>query len=32
MESGVEQAYKRSDLLDQRRELMQDWADYCAGG
>ncbi len=30
--SGVEQAYMCSDLLDQRRGLMQDWADYCAGG
>ncbi len=30
--SGVEQAYMRSDLLDQRRGLMQAWADYCAGG
>ena len=26
----VEQAYFRSDLLDQRRELMQRWADFCA--
>lgn len=29
--SGVEQAYMRSDLLDQRRGLMQGWGDYCAG-
>ena len=28
--STVEQAYFRSDLLEQRRELMQAWADYCA--
>lgn len=26
----AEQAYARSDLLDQRRELMQAWADYLA--
>ena len=26
--SAVEQAYMRSDLLEQRRELMQQWADY----
>jgi len=28
--SAVEQAYQRSDLLDQRRRLMADWAEYCA--
>jgi hypothetical protein len=28
--SAVEQAYQRSDLLDQRRRLMADWAAYCA--
>ena len=28
---STEQAYMRSDLLDQRRGLMQDWADFCAG-
>ena len=28
--STVEQAYFRSDLLEQRRELMQAWASYCA--
>ena len=27
--SGVEAAYMRSDLLEQRRGLMQDWGDYC---
>ena len=27
---AVEMAYFRSDLLDQRRELMQSWADYLA--
>ena len=29
--NSVEQAYMRSDLLEQRRGLMQAWADYCAG-
>ena len=28
--SSVEQAYMRSDLLGQRRDLMQQWADYLA--
>ena len=27
--SAVERAYRRGDLLDQRRCLMQDWADFC---
>ena len=27
----VENVYLRSDLLDQRRGLMQAWADFCAG-
>jgi integrase len=27
----VEQAYRRGDALAKRRELMQAWADYCAG-
>lgn len=27
---GVVGAYQRSDYLDQRRPLMQRWADYCA--
>lgn len=27
----VEQAYQRSDLLEQRRVLMQEWADYLLG-
>lgn len=26
------EAYSRSDLLDQRRELMEEWADYLSGG
>ena len=30
--STVEQAYMRSDLLEQRRELMQQWADYLTCG
>ena len=29
---ATERAYARSDLLDQRRELMQDWADYSTSG
>jgi integrase len=29
--SVVERAYQRSDLLDQRRVLMNRWADYCLG-
>ena len=29
--NGVEQAYMRSDLFQQRRQLMQQWADYIAG-
>jgi integrase len=28
--NGVEAAYRRSDLFEKRRALMQDWADYCA--
>ncbi len=28
----VEAAYFRTDLLDKRRELMQDWADYLVPG
>jgi integrase len=26
-----EKAYRRGDLLERRRELMQQWSDYCAG-
>ena len=26
---AVERAYRRGDLLDQRRKLMQDWGDFC---
>jgi integrase len=28
--SAVEQAYRRSDLFDRRRRLMDDWARYCS--
>jgi integrase len=27
---AVEAAYRRGDLLDKRRRLMEDWAKYCA--
>lgn len=30
IESRVERAYRRGDLLEKRRELMNDWAAYCA--
>ena len=30
--SSTEQAYMRSDLLEQRRELMQQWGAFCVGG
>jgi len=26
----VEEAYRRGDLFEKRRQLMQAWADYCA--
>ena len=29
--SSVERAYRRTDLIDQRRTLLQSWADYVAG-
>ena len=29
--NATEQAYARTDYLDLRRALMQDWADYIAG-
>jgi integrase len=32
LESKVEAAYRRSDLLEKRRALMTAWAGYCAGG
>lgn len=28
--SAVERAYRRTDLMERRRRLMQDWAAYCA--
>lgn len=27
----VEAAYRRSDLFEKRRQMMQDWADFCGG-
>lgn len=30
--NGLESAYQRADLLEERAELMQDWADYVTGG
>jgi integrase len=27
----VERAYRRTDSFDRRREVMQDWADFCSG-
>jgi hypothetical protein len=30
IESKVESAYRRGDLLDKRRQLMQAWAQYCS--
>ena len=29
--SAVERAYARSDLLEKRRELLEQWSDYVAG-
>jgi integrase len=31
IENKVEAAYRRSDLLDKRRKLMEQWARHCAG-
>jgi integrase len=28
--NAVERAYQRSDLIEKRRRLMQEWADYCS--
>ena len=28
----LEQAYMRGDILDKRRRLMQEWADFCEHG
>jgi integrase len=27
--NGVEAAYRRGDLFEKRRQLMQDWSNYC---
>jgi hypothetical protein len=27
---SVEAAYRRGDLFEKRRRLMQDWAEYCS--
>jgi hypothetical protein len=31
IESKVEAAYRRSDLLEKRRKLMEQWARHCGG-
>ncbi|MCL2874814.1 MAG: integrase arm-type DNA-binding domain-containing protein [Betaproteobacteria bacterium] len=31
VDSAVEASYRRGDMLQKRRAMMQDWADYCAG-
>lgn len=28
----MERAYQRGDILDKRRRLMQEWADFCESG
>jgi hypothetical protein len=28
----LERAYQRGDIIEKRRRLMQDWADYCMSG
>ena len=32
IESDTEAAYRRGDMLDKRRVLMEDWAKFCTGG
>jgi hypothetical protein len=32
IENKVEAAYRRGDLFDKRRELMNDWAVFCESG
>ena len=32
IESKVERAYRRGDLIEKRRRLMDDWANYCSSG
>jgi hypothetical protein len=29
---AVEAAYRRGDLFEKRRKLMQAWAEFCGGG
>ena len=29
--TAVEKAYRRGDLLEKRKRLMQDWSSYCCG-
>ncbi len=31
IENKVEAAYRRGDLLEKRREMMEQWASYCGG-
>ena len=31
VKSAIERAYKRTTFFDQRRKLMEAWADYCDG-
>lgn len=31
VESKVEGAYRRGDMLERRRRMMEEWARYCAG-
>jgi len=28
---AIERAYQRSDLLDRRRQMMEDWSSFCGG-
>lgn len=30
--SAVERSYRRTDMVERRRSMMQDWANYCANG
>ena len=32
IENKAEAAYRRGDLFEKRRQLMQDWSEYCLGG
>ena len=31
IENKTEAAYRRGDLFDKRRQLMDEWADFCGG-